>query len=81
LKKVQKTAIEPEVIVGEETEGRVENEPSLATQADPSSVTDVAPTGTETISEVGETVTCASFIFDGNILLVMLAGSIVAPLD
>jgi hypothetical protein len=45
LAPVERTAIEPEVIVGEETEARVENEPSPATQADPSSVTDVAPIG------------------------------------
>ena len=62
-------------------ESRVESEPSQATQADPASVTDIAPIGTEAITEVGETVgvleqvTCASFIFDRNILLMMLAGT------
>jgi hypothetical protein len=78
----ERTAIEPGAIAGEEMEGRVEIEPSPATQADPASVTDVAPIATEEITEVGETVgvleevTCASFIFDGNILLIMmLAGT------
>ena len=78
---VERRAIEPEAIVDEETEGLVENEPSPATHTDSASATDVAPIGTETITEVGETVgvleqvTCASFIFDRNILLMMLAGT------
>jgi hypothetical protein len=50
---VERTTIEPGAIVGEETEGRVEIEPSHG-------VTDVA---------VLEQVTCASLIFDRNILL------------
>jgi hypothetical protein len=50
---VERTAIEPGVIVGEETEGRIEIGPSPATQADPASV---APITTEAITEVGETV-------------------------
>jgi hypothetical protein len=49
----ERTAIEPGVIVDEETEGRIEIEPSPATQADPASV---APITTEAITEVGETV-------------------------
>ena len=62
-------------VVGEETEGQFEIESSPATQAvvGPSSVTDVASTTTETITEVGETVstleqvTCRSlFFFDRN---------------
>ena len=78
---VERTAIEPGVIVGEETEGRVEIEPSPSTQADPASATDAAPITTEAITEVGETVgvleqvTCGPFIFDRNILLMMLAGT------
>jgi hypothetical protein len=78
---VERTAIEPGVIVGEEADGRVEIEPSLVTQVDAASVTDVAPITTEAITEVGETVgvleqvTCASFIFERNILLMMLAGT------
>ena len=45
-------------VVGEETEGQIEIESTPATQAvvGPSSVTDVAPTTTEAITEVGETV-------------------------
>ena len=58
-------------VVGEETEGQFEIESSPATQAvvGPSSVTDVASTTTETITEVGETVsvleqvTCRSLFF------------------
>jgi hypothetical protein len=60
---VERTTIEPGVIVGEETEGRVVIEPTPVTQADPASVTDVA----ETVA-VLEQLTCASFIFDRNIL-------------
>ena len=74
---VEKTAIEPGVIVDEETEDRVEIEPSPAIQAQvvPASVTvdsDVAPITTEAIIEVGETagvlaqVTSSSFL-DRNI--------------
>jgi hypothetical protein len=47
---VERTAIEPGVIVGKETEGRIEIESSPATQAVP------APITTEAITEVGETV-------------------------
>ena len=55
---VEKTAVEPGMIVGEEMEGQIEIESSPATQAvvGPSSVSDVAPTATEAITEVGETV-------------------------
>ena len=61
-------------VVGEKTEGQMEIESSPATQAvvGPSSVTDVAPTTTEAITEVGETVsvleqvTCRSLFFDRN---------------
>ena len=53
---VERTAIEPGEIVGEETEGHVEVEPSPATQAVPTSVTDVAPITAEAITEVRETV-------------------------
>ena len=67
---VDKTAIEPRVIVEEEsTEGHEEIEPSPVTQAVPSSVTNVAPIPTEAITEVGETfgvleqVTCRSLFF------------------
>jgi hypothetical protein len=72
---VETTAIEPGVIVDEETEDRVEIEPSPAIQAVPASVTvdsDVAPITTEAITEVGETagvlaqVTSSSFL-DRNI--------------
>ena len=55
---VEKPAVEPGMIVGEEMEGQIEIESSPATQAvvGPSSVSDVAPTATEAITEVGETV-------------------------
>ena len=54
---VERTAIEPGVIVDEQTENRVETEASpAATQVVPASVTDVAPIATEAITEVGETV-------------------------
>lgn len=53
---VERTAIEPGVIVGKKTEGRIEIEFSLATQAVPAIVTDAAPITTETIIKVGETV-------------------------
>ena len=73
-----RTAIEPEVIVGEEMESRVESEPSQATQPDPASATDIAPIGTEAITEVGETVgvleqvTCAFILLQRNILLMIM---------
>ena len=53
---VEKAAIAPEEIVGEEKEDHIKIEPSTATQVVPSSVTDVAPTTTEAITEVGEKV-------------------------
>ena len=53
---VEKAAIAPEVIVGEEKEDHIKIEPITATQAVPSSVADVAPTTTEAITDVGETV-------------------------
>ena len=53
---VEKAAIAPEEIVCEEKEDRIKIEPSPATQAVPSSVTDVASTTTEAITETRETV-------------------------
>ena len=70
---VEKPAIEPGVIVGEETEGQIKIGPSPVTQAVvTSSVLDVAPITKEAITEVGEIVgvleqvTCRSFFFVRN---------------
>ena len=66
---VERTAIEPEVIVGEETEDRIEIEASPATQAVPASVIDAAPITTEAVTEVGDTSVLAQVtlsFFDGN---------------
>ena len=71
---VEEMAIEPGVIVDEETEDRVEIEPSQAIQVVPASVTvdsDVAPITTEAMTEVGETagvlVQVTLSFLDGNI--------------
>ena len=50
---VEKTVVEPEVIVGEETESRIEIEPSTVTEVVTSSAADVAPiTGVEETVDV-----------------------------
>ena len=68
-------------VVGEETEGQIEIESTPATQAvvGPSSVTDVAPTTSEAITEVGETVSVLEqvsfrslFFFDRNFFLMTI---------
>ena len=75
---IEKAAIAPEEIVCEEKEDRIKIEPSTATQAVSSSVTDVAQITTEAITEVGENVdvleqvTYRSFFVDGIFLLMMI---------